>query len=216
MMVTNAILGGVADTVAQSITAIRLRAVRRPGGPRSSDTMAIEIHELDKANPLTPDDVELIPDAATLPPPFDFERLARFAGYGFFMAPIQLKWFQFLGRAFPITKDAAFAPALKRVAFDQLVFAPCGIALFFSVMTIAEGGGKRAIGHKLRDMYLPTLKANFVIWPAVQIINFRWMPIQLQVVSRSVTLKWKTSYILTPCSAFCFECRNSMDSVPIS
>lgn len=125
MMCTNAVLGGIADTVAQSITAIRQRAVRKPGGVRSTDTLAIEIHEIDKNNPLN--DQELIPPSALLPPPFDFERLARFAGYGFFMAPIQLKWFQFLTRAFPASKTSALGPAMKRVAFDQLVFAPVGM-----------------------------------------------------------------------------------------
>lgn len=39
------------------------------------------------------------------------------------------------------------------------------------------------MSHKLRDMYLPTLKANFMVWPAVQMINFRIMPIQFQLVS---------------------------------
>ena len=130
MMFTNALLGGIADTVAQSITAIRQRAVRKPGGPRRDDTLAIEIHELDKANPLNSE--ELIPDSKILPPPFDFERLARFAGYGFCMAPLQLKWFQFLSSAFPITKTAALVPALKRVAMDQLVFAPCGMVSTFN------------------------------------------------------------------------------------
>jgi protein Mpv17 len=57
-----------------------------------------------------------------------------------------------------------------------------GIAVFFTAMTIAEGGGRRAISHKLRDMYVPTLKANFMVWPLVQIINFRLMPIQFQLV----------------------------------
>jgi protein Mpv17 len=124
MMFTNALLGGIADTVAQSITAIRLRAVRKPGGIRPDDTLAIEIHDFDKANPFREDD--LITDSARLPPPFDFERLARFAGYGFFMAPIQLKWFQFLTRSFPASKASSFGPVLKRVACDQLIFAPVG------------------------------------------------------------------------------------------
>jgi len=53
-------------------------------------------------------------------------------------------------------------------------------------MTIAEGGGRRAVSHKLRDMYLPTLKANFMVWPLVQIINFRIMPLQFQLVSSSI------------------------------
>lgn len=125
MMVTNAVLGGIADTVAQSITAIRQRAVRKPGGITDDDAMAIEIHELDKQNPLTQH--PLIPNSSLLPPPFDFERMTRFVAYGFMMAPIQFKWFGFLSKAFPITKDSALGPTLKRVAFDQLVYAPVGM-----------------------------------------------------------------------------------------
>ncbi|KAB8291084.1 hypothetical protein EYC80_009772 [Monilinia laxa] len=193
MMITNAVLGGIADTVAQSITAIRQAAVRKQGGVRKDDSLAIEIHELDRKNPFN--DRDLIPDSKILPPPFDFERLTRFMAYGFAMAPVQFKWFQFLSRVFPITKSSAFGPALKMVAMDQLVFAPVGIANFFTVMTIAEGGGKRAVAQKLRDMYLPTLKANFMVWPLVQIINFRLMPIQFQLPFVStVGIAW-TAYL---------------------
>ncbi len=42
------------------------------------------------------------------------------------MAPLQFKWFAFLSWAFPVTKAASTIPALKRVAFDQLIFAPIG------------------------------------------------------------------------------------------
>jgi len=64
-------------------------------------------------------------------------------------------------------------------------------------MTIAEGGGRRAISHKLRDMYMPTLKANFMVWPAVQILNFRVLPIQFQVVSRILVPNLATNVMLT-------------------
>lgn len=181
MMVTNAILGGIADTVAQTITAVRQRAVRKPGGLSKNDDFAIEIRELDRKNPMI--DRDLIPDSQNLPPPFDFERLTRFMGYGFCIAPLQFRWFKFLERVFPMSKTSAFGPAMKRVALDQLVFAPFGVGLFFTVMTIAEGGGRRAVSNKLRDMYVPTLKANYVVWPAVQVINFRLMPVQFQLVS---------------------------------
>lgn len=184
MMVTNSILGGVADTVAQSITSIRQRALRKhPNGHLSprQDPVAIEIHELDRKNPFS--DRELIPESKALPPPFDFERLTRFMAYGFCIAPVQFRWFKFLERCFPITKASAFMPAMKRVAFDQLIFAPFGVAAFFTAMTVAEGGGRRAVSQKLRDMYVPTLKANYMLWPAVQVINFRLMPVQFQLVS---------------------------------
>ena len=49
-------------------------------------------------------------------------------------------------------------------------------------MTVAEGGGKRAVSRKLQDTYMPALKANWMIWPLVQILNFRVMPVPLQIV----------------------------------
>ncbi|KAI7775660.1 hypothetical protein SLS64_001422 [Diaporthe eres] len=190
MMVTNAVLGGIADTVAQSITAVRQRALRKaPASPAARDTA----YELDVKDPFT--ERELIPDSKVLPPPFDFERLTRFMAYGFAMAPLQFKWFSFLSRTFPITKTSAFGPAMKRVAMDQIIFAPFGVACFFSVMTVAEGGGRRAVMSKLRDMYVPTLKANYAVWPAVQVINFRLMPVQFQLPFVStVGIAW-TAYL---------------------
>jgi hypothetical protein len=53
-------------------------------------------------------------------------------------------------------------------------------------MTVAEGGGKRALTRKFQDVYVPTLKANYVLWPAVQILNFRVVPIQFQIVSDGI------------------------------
>jgi protein Mpv17 len=99
--------------------------LRKPGGLTKDDTVAIEINELDRKNPLN--EIELIPNSKYLPPPFDFERLTRFMAYGFMMAPIQFKWFKFLSRAFPITKSSGLGPAMKMVAFDQLIFAPVGV-----------------------------------------------------------------------------------------
>jgi len=184
------VLGGIADTVAQSLTSIRQRAVRKEKGPDpKSDFLAIEIHELDRRNSIGQD--ELIPDSYRLPPPFDFERSIRFMAYGFIMAPIQHRWFGFLAKTFPITKTAGTVPALKRVAFDQLIFSPIGLSCFFTFMTVAEGGGRRAIAKKFQDIYIPALKANYLIWPAVQMLNFRVIPIQFQIVCNRHHVAWE-------------------------
>lgn len=189
-MITNAVLGGIADTVAQTLTAVRQRAVRKGD---KDNFLAIEIHELDRRNPFNEND--LIPDSKKLPPPFDFERTTRFMSYGFLMSPIQHRWFRFLSATFPVTKTATWLPALKRVAFDQFLFAPAGLACFFTFMTIAEGGGKRAVQRKFQDVYVPALKANYIIWPTVQIINFRVLPIQFQIpFVSSVGIAW-TAYL---------------------
>lgn len=104
---------------------------------------------MDEKNPLPKYKTDLIPPSNKLPPPFDFERyvqrlsvaadmleiyaycllsfrLTRFMAWGFIMAPIQYKWFQFLSKAFPITKDNGTTQALKRVVADQVFFAPVG------------------------------------------------------------------------------------------
>ena len=179
MMVTNAVLGGIADTVAQSITAIRQRAVGKRGAATENGPMSFEMHDVDGKSPLSE-----MSHTIGLPQPFDFERLTRFMGYGFLMAPVQFTWFKQLEAWFPIVNGAnAIRPAIKRVACDQIIFSPIGILCFFLFMTLAEGGGRRAVQQKLREMYLPTLKANYFLWPAVQIINFRLMPVQFQLVS---------------------------------
>jgi hypothetical protein len=64
-------------------------------------------------------------------------------------------------------------------------YEPAGLACFFTFMTVAEGGGRRAIIRKFQDVYMATLKANFLLWPAVQILNFRIVPIQFQIVGFS-------------------------------
>lgn len=132
--------------------------------------------------------------------------------YGFLMAPVQHKWFGFLSATFPLTKTAAMVPALKRVAFDQFLFAPAGLAAFFTFMTVAEGGGKRAVTRKFQDVYVPALKANFMVWPCVQILNFRVMPIQLQIVSLS-SISSVLSYLLTRFVALCVHHRYCLDGI---
>lgn len=98
-----------------------------------------------------------------------------------------------------MTKQSTALPAVKRVAFDQLMFAPfgmapakmhhstltlIGLACFFTFMTVTEGGGRRAVTRKFQDVYLPALKANFMLWPMVQMLNFRVIPLQFQIVWR--------------------------------
>ncbi|KAK5110384.1 hypothetical protein LTR62_006092 [Meristemomyces frigidus] len=196
-MITNAVLGGIADTTAQTLTAFRRRQAQRaqanPDQPhKDDDFFSIEIQSLDHKVPW-PD----TPASRLAPPPFDFERMVRFMAYPFIMTPLQHKWFAFLSSTFPIAAGGAGASmqALKRVAFDQLLFAPVGLACFFTFMTVAEGGGRRAVGRKFQDVYLPALKANFLVWPAVQVINFRLVPLQFQIPFVStIGIAW-TAYL---------------------
>ena len=37
--------------------------------------------------------------------------------------------------------------------------------------------------RKFQEVYIPALKANYMVWPLVQILNFRVVPVQFQIVS---------------------------------
>jgi protein Mpv17 len=148
---------------------------------------------------------ELVPTHSStqhLPPPFDFERLARFASWGFVVAPFQFKWLQLLQRTFPLTSASATLPALKRVAMDQTLFAPAGLLGFFTYMTYSEGGDTGAVKKRLGNVFFPTLKANYMLWPAVQLLNFRVMPLQFQLpFASTVGIAWGTYLSLTNSSS---------------
>ncbi|QIX01613.1 hypothetical protein AMS68_007130 [Peltaster fructicola] len=196
-MITNAVLGGIADTVAQTLTAIRVRQrqrkLSRSGVEESNGFLTMDMQEMDNKVPW-PENDYMNPNRLK-PPPFDFERMVRFMSYPFIMSPVQHKWFSTLNRLFPMTAGAATANAFKRVAFDQLLFAPIGLGLFFTFMTVAEGGGRRAVAKKFQDVYIPALKANFLVWPAVQLLNFRVIPIQFQIPFVStIGIAW-TAYL---------------------
>lgn len=90
-----------------------------------------------------------------------------------------------------------------------------GLGCFFAFMTVAEGGGRRAVVRKFQDVYVPALKANFLIWPAVQMLNFRVIPIQFQIVSfrpRSTSTAEATAN--NP-EAFCVHRRYRLDRLPL-
>lgn len=130
------------------------------------------------------------------------------------MAPVQHKWFAFLSKTFPLTKSSGTSSALKRVAFDQLLFSPVGLAIFFTFMTVAEGGGKRAVTRKFQDLYVPALKANYLVWPAVQMLNFRVIPLQFQIVSTIISFGvFPVADVLS--TAFRFYDRYCVDGVPV-
>lgn len=109
------------------------------------------------------------------------------------VAPFQFKWLALLNKTFPLATGNATAQAVKRVACDQLVFAPISLVGFFSYMTLAEGHGTEGVKRKLQQAYAPTLKANYMLWPAVQLLNFRVVPLQFQLpFASTVGIAWGT------------------------
>ncbi|OCF73374.1 hypothetical protein I204_06606 [Kwoniella mangroviensis CBS 8886] len=120
-------------------------------------------------------------------PSYDPERTLRFAIYGMAMGPLIGHWMRLLERAIPVrigSKGAGLGLA-KRVAADQMIMAPFGMSLFISSMGFMEGKSLEGIKDKFSDMFYPALIANWKVWPLIQTINFKLMPIQYRVPFQS-------------------------------
>ncbi|KAG0178120.1 hypothetical protein DFQ29_003936 [Apophysomyces sp. BC1021] len=122
------------------------------------------------------------------PPSWDAARTMRFALYSFCVAPIAGRWYMLLDSVFPMPQGNGRhmnrkrdIVAIKRMITDQTMFAPAGLTLFFTVMGYAESGKWRGVQEKFHDAFVPALITNYKIWPLVQFINFKFMPIQYRV-----------------------------------
>ena len=82
------------------------------------------------------------------------------------------------------------ATTVARVAADQLFFAPLQLTLFLSSMAIMEGADPV---QKLQHSFVPTYKANLMVWPFVQGINFTFVPLELRVLTVNVVSLGKFS-----------------------
>jgi len=133
---------------------------------------------------------------------YDFIRTLRFFAFGFAMGPLIGRWNFFLERNFPLrlasapTKGNVSIPQLtKRVASDQLMMAPIGLALFLGSMGIMEGRDAPHIRKKFDDLYVPLLFDNWRVWPVAQLINFRYMPLAYRVPFQSTCGVFWTLYL---------------------
>ncbi|KAG8943064.1 hypothetical protein FRC03_002681, partial [Tulasnella sp. 419] len=114
--------------------------------------------------------------------------------------PVIGKWNHFLEVKFPLRSlgnlgKVSFPSLAKRVTVDQLVMAPAGLTFFIGGMGAMEGKNRHEISKKYKDMYVPVLLANYKLWPAIQLINFRFMPLAYRVPFTSTCGIFWTVYL---------------------
>lgn len=193
LAIANGTLGAIADTIAQTLERINRRS--------SQSTQASTVKESSTHDDDDDDDVQR----------WNGARTARFFVFGVGMAPLLAEWNHFIEHRFPLrTMSAAAAggrlagvagstaakvslTALgKRVAVDQIAFAPFGLACFVGAMGFMEGRNVEGVQDKFSEMYWPALLANWQVWPLVQTINFRFMPLRYRVpFTGAIGIAWQ-------------------------
>ena len=97
---------------------------------------------------------------------------------GCIFGPGATLWYQFLQRKIVIPGRPNLEIVAK-VLTDQTVFASTNLLLFLSSMALMEGTDPK---KKLEDNYMMAVKKNWMVWPAVQFINFKYVPLELRVL----------------------------------
>lgn len=99
-------------------------------------------------------------------------------------------WYIILER---LVQGAGRTVALKKMLLDQLIWAPSFLAMFISTVSVLNGKNTKEIKEKFRNDYVDMMKVNYAIWPAVQMLNFYFVPMQHRViVVNFVALFWNT------------------------
>ena len=120
----------------------------------------------------------------------DLKRLGIFSFIGLVLiGPALHVWYGSLSR---IVTAAGSAGAIGRLMLDQFAFAPIFIGSIVSSIMALEGHAKD-IPSKLRSDLPTILKSNWIVWIPFQFINFRFVPVRLQVLAANmVALVWNT------------------------
>ncbi|KAK9712148.1 hypothetical protein K7432_007350 [Basidiobolus ranarum] len=156
-------------------------------------------------NPAPPEGDNFInTEAAIAEKNYNFARTARLSFYGFATAPLINKWYTVLDKGFPLPKiqgsknvlqSSVVKAVIKRVAADQILFAPFGLVLFFTSISIMEGASWEGIKHKFEKAYFPGITANYQLWPLAQMINFFYVPLKFRVPFASTVGVFWTAYL---------------------
>lgn len=179
LAVTNGILGVFADGAAQTLERISAAQTRQQTLPSSSSSTES-----------TSETLTSLASEAKSGGEWDWSRSGRFLAFNVGMAPLLAEWNRLLEFRFPLRSASTAAAAAgtlgkvsvralaSRVAADQIVFAPIGLALFTGSMGAMERGSVDGVKAKFGEMYIPALLANWQLWPLVQLVNFRYMPLK--------------------------------------
>ncbi|XP_071626582.1 mitochondrial inner membrane protein Mpv17 isoform X1 [Temnothorax longispinosus] len=123
----------------------------------------------------------------------DFVRTMQFTGIGLCISgPTTTTWYRVLDKYIGSKGPSV---VIKKLACDQLLFAPTFIAVLLVAIGICQKKDIEGIKIKLANEYSDILTNNYKLWPMVQLVNFSLVPLHYQtLVVQSVALLWN-SYI---------------------
>jgi len=115
-----------------------------------------------------------------------------------FVGPVGHHWYSYLDRFIKHglklqPKSAKFVGT--KVAADTIIFGPLDLLVYFSYIGLASGKSISQVQEDVKRDFLPGLVVGGGIWPIVQICNFRFVPVEYQLLYVNIFCLFDSSFL---------------------
>ena len=69
---------------------------------------------------------------------------------------------------------------MKKILFTQTCFTIVSLSAFYTAIPLLQGNSLNEGMQEIKYKLWPTLVTNWKVWPILQLINFKFVPMQLQ------------------------------------
>ncbi|KAL4507039.1 hypothetical protein ABPG72_001832 [Tetrahymena utriculariae] len=129
--------------------------------------------------------------------PINKMRIAHMCLYGLtFMGPFSYVWYTHaLPKIAPITIEACKSQLFKKIAIDQVVGSGIQYSSFLVAMTLLGGQSISENSKKIKEDFVQCCISDVFVWPWVQFLNFRYVPIHMQALYVNFVSVFWNAYI---------------------
>ncbi|XP_065366310.1 mpv17-like protein [Calliphora vicina] len=112
----------------------------------------------------------------------DYVRTIKFGSLGLlFVGPTLKYWYALLDRSIS-TNQNRLQRTVKKMLVDQAIMAPALNLSITALVGVINEESSDTIKERIKVQYPDIMKNNYMLWPAVQMINFSIVPLKYQVV----------------------------------
>ncbi|XP_028806522.1 protein SYM1 [Neltuma alba] len=116
----------------------------------------------------------------------DWKRVAITSGFGLgFVGPVGHFWYEGMDKFIRFKlqlqpKSVRFVAT--KVAMDGIIFGPIHLFVFFTYMGLSAGKTIPQVKEDLKRNFVPAFLLEGGVWPIVQVVNFRYIPVKYQLL----------------------------------
>lgn len=110
---------------------------------------------------------------------YDLNRTGQMGISGITAGILCHHWYNFLDR---VIVGKTFGMVLKKLFLDQFVCSPVLLLSFFATVAVFEDNPIESFTDEVKEKFWTLYKAEWVVWPPAQIINFYFLPTQYRVL----------------------------------